>query len=680
MVKAAIFGLLLCLILLLAFWIRTQGVERLPPRQFTETDAYLYHWQARIIAEKGHLPERDMHRWLPLGRDNRQTLNLYSYALAYIHKAVLAVFPKVMLYHVSVYMPVVCFCVGLAALCLYLYEPHGVVFTISVGVLLATLPGSIERSGAGFGDRDAWCLMLGILSLTMCLASLQAPERRKRIFWTLASGFCVFLGGLSWEGFGVLLSIIMLVEIWRFLTSETEEELGLYLLWVCTFVPPLYLVSPAYRSGYGFAKHLAALMLVPPLVLFGIRYLRHLLITTSTFANKLRPHARRLAVVFTLVGIAIGLGYVLIHRNTFDNTTVPLSQNALMQVVPELESPGFGYWVFRYGSVFLLGSLGFVVIPVHLWGKQGYVLSISLMLFTLSTFFREPLEKISSVSFGNAFFGIALVYCAIALGVVAWKRCGKNLDDRVYIAFCAWYLLWVALSRDAKRYDFFIGVALAFGTAALIQLIAQTMSEKLQQLVGLRNKLQTDFKSAALRTGVCVILLPLLMWLPQNAAHTTRAIAAAKEMRPVKPVTPVAKAFEWMNAKLPDTAVVAANWSYGSQLNVLAGVKTITDQDTYLQHWIHLYYKHIIAAKTEREALEFLFAHGATHLMLVGYKPAKFFLPAENSSAFLPAYPTQNFLEANVNVWALEYPPDVKTNPKYLKTGFPEIDADLDLR
>lgn len=232
-----------------------------------------------------------MNRWLPLGRDLTQTLNLYGYVRAYAHIGIAWIFPDVTLYHVTIYTPVVCFCIGLGALCFLFYRTFGILFSSIVGVLLATLPGAITRSTAGFGDRDSWCLMLGILALTTYLASLQSQHPRKCLLWTLASGFAMFLGGISWEGFGIFLSIILLVEIWRFLTSETEDRLWVYLIWVCTFVPSLYLVSPAYRNGQGFSTHIAALMLTPPLTLLVIRYLRHLLITKASFAEKLRPHA-----------------------------------------------------------------------------------------------------------------------------------------------------------------------------------------------------------------------------------------------------------------------------------------------------------------------------------------------------------------------------------------------------
>ena len=228
-------------ILFVAFWIRIQGVPTIPSGQFTGNDPYLYYWQAQIVSENGRLPARDMHRWLPLGRDLGQSLNAYSYAIAYTHKVITLTFRNISLYQVALFTPVVCFLLGLGVLCFFLYRTFGMLFSSVVGVLLATLPGIVERSAAGFSDRDSWCLMLGILTVTTYLTSLQAQGPRSRLLWTLASGFTVFLGGVSWEGFGVFLSIILCVELWKFLTTDKEEGLGFYFLWVCTFVPTLTL-------------------------------------------------------------------------------------------------------------------------------------------------------------------------------------------------------------------------------------------------------------------------------------------------------------------------------------------------------------------------------------------------------------------------------------------------------
>ena len=314
---------LLGAILFAAFWIRIQGVAAIPGEQFTGHDPYLHYWQAQIVSENGWLPARDMHRWLPLGRDYGQSMTAYAYGVAYTHKAITVLFRNVSLYQVSLFSPAVCFVLGLGVFCFFLYRTFGLLFSSVVGIFLATLPGVVERSAAGFSDRDSWCLMLGIFAVITYLASLQTQPSRRRLLLVLASGLSVFLGGMSWEGFGVFLSIILCVELWKFLTSEKEEGLRLYALWVCTFVPTLYLASPAYRSGEGFTTHLFVFVLIPPLVLLGIRTLRHVLITKSVLANKFRPHARNLSLGLVLAGFALALGYVWIQLNTFASTTVP---------------------------------------------------------------------------------------------------------------------------------------------------------------------------------------------------------------------------------------------------------------------------------------------------------------------------------------------------------------------
>jgi len=90
-------------------------------------------------------------------------------------------------------------------------------------------------------------------------------------------------------------------------------------------------------------------------------------------------------------------------------------------------------------------------------------------------------------------------------------------------------------------------------------------------------------------------------------------------------------------------------------LNVLGNVKTIIDPDHFILHWIDLYEKHVSAATSEQEALEFLKTHHVTHLLL-----------KEHSEAFLPVYPEQDSASAKVKIWKIHYPSDIRDNPTYL--------------
>lgn len=100
--------LLLYVLLLLTCWIRIQGINTLPSRQFLSNDAYLFAAQSEEIADHGKLPARDMRRWLPYGRDNEQLLSLYAYAIAYTHKIIGWLFPKLTVYHIQLYAPPLC--------------------------------------------------------------------------------------------------------------------------------------------------------------------------------------------------------------------------------------------------------------------------------------------------------------------------------------------------------------------------------------------------------------------------------------------------------------------------------------------------------------------------------------------------------------------------------------------
>ena len=600
--------LLLLIIICAAYWIRVQGVDTIPEGQFTSNDAYLYYWQTEIVSEQGFLPERDMHRWVPLGRDNKQLLSCYPYVVAYTHKIITVFFPSITIYQIILYAPVFCFVIAIGTLYLFLYRAFGTLLAGTAGILLATMPSMIDRSSAGFSDRDSWCLMLGLITVIIYLTSLQMPDSRKRLFSTLASGVTCFLGGISWEGFGVFVGIIVFIEIWRFLLAETETDLKYYGLWVVTFVPALFIASPAYRSGGGFTQHIFAFVLIPPTVLLITRYIRHHLITKTKLAKKLRKHTKKLSLGLILIILSIGTLYLINQLDTFTDTVVPFGEKRVMDTVSELKEFLYVHWIFRYGSVFFLGCIGLVLISIHLWERKSIVFIFAITLFTITTFFREQVNTLIGEPMCNILFFISILVAVVGLFLITQLRKDYIEHEVVYIALAAWFLCWLALTRDARRYDFFIGIPIVFFCATLFQLLCDELCDKLS-IQGLWR--------TGIKMSITVGLLAALMWWPPTGAHATRAVYAARHMRePLPSNINTKKAFDWMKENLPQNACVFAGWDQGSQLNVLANVKTIVDQDHYLLHWIHLACRHVYCADNDKEALEFLKAHEATHIML----------------------------------------------------------------
>ena len=679
--KALIFG---C-VCLLGFYLRMPGSQRLPESQFTEHDAYLYAHQAEIVSESGGLPARDMRRWLPVGRDTRQSLNLYPLVLGYIHKGLVVFFPSVSVSELVRLAPVVCFSFGLLVFCVFLACTHGVGVALSVGVILATLPGTIERSAYGFGDRDAWCLMIGISAVVSYLGSLRIKARGWRYVWTGVSGFLMFFGGLSWEGFGVFLGVVMCVEVWKYLSTQTESGLAYFGVYVLSFVPLLYGASPAYRSGEGWSTHVFGFMLLPPVAVLALRGLRYWLCETSPWAETLKKQARGISGVLLLFALGVCVVYVVSIRETFSETTVAFGTSDLMRSIGELVSPHFGYWPYRYGSVFLTGSLGVGLYPLFRWGRVAAPLAVVLGVFCLTVFFRQQLSALFGVSltdglFATSVLAISLTFLHLALKVSeTLEGVERNLEAPALfsVAMLFWCVLWLALARGAKRYDFFIGVPLSYFTALLIRDVSGRVCAILRNpkwtTAAFHEKLNKGFINEVSVAGV--LLCVVLLWGPIGGGHVFRAQAAATHLRQATPgVGELTSAYAWMKSELPETAVVAAEWSYGTQLNVLGGVRTIVDPDHYLPYWIELYHQHVERAKNEQEVIAFLFSHDVTHLMMTTEKQPEGTLLRSGtlSGVFVPRYPAEAFQTAGVRVWELSYPAGLEKRPEYLLTAPPK--------
>lgn len=640
---------LLLILLFVGARIRGQGLSNIPTGQFASNDAFLFYAQARTIVKDGTLPKVEMHRWVPFGRDLGETLQGYPYAIAYASKVIRFFFSNITVYQVQLLAPTVCFLIGMVVLCLFLYVRFGFGVAAIAGTLLIIMPGSIERSAAGFSDRDGWCWMLGTLAVTTYLWKEDITSKWTRYLCTVLSGLFVFLGGLSWEGFGGFALAIVAVELWRFLTTDAEEHLWEYVLWVLMFVPLLYLLSPAYHRGGGFTSHVAAFLLFPPLVMLLLRTFRYFLTRGQYSVSKFvveQISARAVSLVFCAVCLVIGIAYLALQRETFAQSIVPFSGADVMKDVGELKSPHDIFWYGRYGHVMLIASLCLIIGCIRIWGAKALILAFTLSLFTAATFLRQYLYyTLSPVICEYLFYGAVAFTPIAALGVAA-LRPEPVKHEYIYVAFGFWLLLWLGLARDALRYDFFIGVPLACFAAIGIQFVTTRISQHIPKFRKEKsmqeNTAQANSKKAgkderkhqatqlpiftlqgwtkAGITFVCVALI--LFWeppgnkpLPALAYRGYNTKIAPENVYPGKN-TPMANACQWISKHLSTDKVVAAPWSYGHMLNVLGRVKTVVDPDHFIMHWIDLYEKYVSTATSEHQALEFLKTHHVTHLLL----------------------------------------------------------------
>jgi len=76
------------------------------------------------------------------------------------------------------------------------------------------------------------------------------------------------------------------------------------------------------------------------------------------------------------------------------------------------------------------------------------------------------------------------------------------------------------------------------------------------------------------------------------------------------------KAMAWVRENTSKDAVFAHWWDYGYWVQAIGERATVLDGGNAIPYWDYLMGRHVLTAKNETEALQFLYVHNATHLLI----------------------------------------------------------------
>ena len=76
------------------------------------------------------------------------------------------------------------------------------------------------------------------------------------------------------------------------------------------------------------------------------------------------------------------------------------------------------------------------------------------------------------------------------------------------------------------------------------------------------------------------------------------------------------RAMEWVRENTAEDAVFGHWWDYGYWVQSIGERATVLDGGNLISYWNHLMGRHVLTGTSTRDALEFLYAHDATHLLI----------------------------------------------------------------
>ena len=646
--------------------LRAQTASSLRSNLLLTNDAYRFIQQTEIILEKGGLPEIDIHRWVPLGRDLTSELNLFPYVMAFLYKTFF--FPYISIHTLFVYYPLFCYVISSILLFFITRRLFGAPTALVTLSIASVHPAGIVRSAAGYGDRDALCLMLYLLSFYLYIRAIDSYTPRGRVSYGVISGFVMMVLGLLWQGVGLFISVIVLTDLGKFVLHRYEKhDFQLYISWFLPILAGLTFLTPIYRNHLNMP--VAILTLVIPTTLGVFSFLYTLFYKPNRYANqpiKRKTHRAKTTYLVVLASMAfLFLSFFLWQLQAdfvlsiIDNIISPFGRSRLAQSIAELNDYSLYIWIQTQGWLFYLfvgGALIFLYEISCTLGMNPWIPLGFFQIFLATIFYGEFIPVQNIADWAPLFAGVTFFTAFMASYLYQYNQ-GSSLSKREFnykrpLLFF-WFLTCLVCTRGAQRFEYFLTPVLAILAAYTLTWLCKAMESKdnaqsiVQYLASvtiywtlyvivrhpvvlvislgstllLLGKtcmlLLREQKHKYLKAGAELFLAGMLVGITSLVEPAGGyALRSSSLVETVKsPTLPHhEKTYDWMARNLPVRTVVAAWWDYGSQLNNLGKMSTILDEDQYVPYWIHLMARYAICAKNEKEALEFLKTHQARYL------------------------------------------------------------------
>ena len=680
----------LLLSLMLCAVVRIVGVSLLHGDVF-DPDSARFLRQAKLIVEEGDLPDVDNQRWSPIGVEMERRLTLFPHVLAGLFKGLSLFVPSLTIEDVAILFPVI-FSILSGYLFYLLVNRLTDTYTALLSVNLAIISWPwVSRTTAGYADRDAFVLFLALAAYYFYVRAYQTEPQRRQLLCSAASGVLMALVGLTWEGSGLLITVIVGVEFIKFVIGFfKKQEFYRYLCWVVPILGGLLCFKKVY---WQVSQPISLLALGGPTLLLLLMVACLIIRRFPNLAQKL-SFKNRLPLEMSLV-LWAGIGGILvsillstqitsiwtIFKALWSNFLSPLEQNRLWAAISELQKQGTTGWISWPGIFFCFTAAGVFLLVRRLAAWLGLNVWLSVALFEL-VLAGTVLTRILSGHFSgrdtvltSTMYVVSILIFLTGMGALYLsahhRGTVKNIKNSQNALFLLMWLLVMLLSaRGAVRFEFFlVPIAIAVGSYATVTAFRQLTAECAfhrwmgcffliliaGELLALGSvphslKILAGILTYTQRLGFIILLGAMFIFIgvgvfdifrhfsnkriqrstgllfltaclvfvvgspfPLYRGYTATSTALAQSLPFLNRLTRTA--FEWMKINLPQDAVIAASWEYGSFLNLHANRATVMDEEQ-VPYWVYLLNRHVMLGQTEREALEFLKARRATHLLL----------------------------------------------------------------
>ncbi|VVB83583.1 Oligosaccharyl transferase STT3 subunit [uncultured archaeon] len=647
---------ILAVIISISVFIRTRNIPKL--KDVTtgtwtlgpDLDPFLFLRWAQYIAEHGKLFVLDVMRYVPLANicsgsscapasPSGETI-LLPYLIAWFSKF-LGIFDKnVTVTYAAIIFPVVMAVLTGIAFFLFareiFYKKDGK--TANIIALIATaffvlIPSLLTRTIAGIPEKESAAFFFIFIGLYFFIKAFKSEKIKNAVIFSVLAGISTAMLGLI-SGFidFVLVGIAGAVLFSFILGKIDEKKFYIYCIWIAGFL----ISAMPFSDRFSLSNILNSSTTELVLIVFFILLIDFLIFKKKIF--NLETKAKKfiklpepiIALIITIViGIIFSLitsgGSSIVHvgEDIISNTVNPINQGRFSVTVAENKQPYFtSEWVGEFGPtvaniplyfwlMFIGSVLIFSFIIKELNKKEKIILTSGYVILLFGMIFSK--YSSSSMFNGQSFISILLYFGATLLflagfAYVVYKRhkagefsVFKNFDFS-YILYFIIFTLGIISARGAVRLIMVLG---AVSPIAVAFLIIKSSHRYLRE--------KEDTKKLFLGIFVLVVLIASIFTLWTYYVSDKNL---AENYAPTSYTQQWQKAMDWVRDNTSLTAVFAHWWDYGYWVQSLGERATILDGGNAIGYWDYFMGRNVLTGTDEREALDFLYAHNATNLLI----------------------------------------------------------------
>lgn len=601
-----------------------------------ELDSTVFMRYAKYIVEHGALFARDYMRNYPLGFDMKFEVPFLPYFIAYLYKFLHFFSSSVTIEQADVFYPAICFAVSLIFFFLAIKRLFDYRVALVSTAFLTVIPPYLFRTLAGSSDKEALAMMFFFMIFYFFIRGWQEKTVKSTVIFGVIAGAVTGLMDMSWGGITFIYLIIgIFVILWVVLNKFSKKDFYLYTSWLLTLIFMLQfsrgggsVINVIDRLATSVTSSFIMVAFFIGLVDFLIFKL-DILKVKSKLEKKIIPPGFvvsliSIALILILVTVFIDPFYVVHSVQHLVGDILNPLPNRWVRTVAENHEPYITDWIdqmsFRYVMLFIAGSALLVYEAVKPL-KKKYSLSLVAGYTVLLLFFIFSRYSSGSTVFNGTTFIARLAFMGSGIGLFAGMLIFylytfykdreaftvlSNINME-YVFVMVWFIITVATAMRAIR--------LVFVFAPVTTVLLGYLSIKLFDYA--KEFLKKDWYKV-----IAYILIGILV-VSTFSGFAKTTLAQAKYSAPGYNQQ-WQKAGAWIRDNTPKDAVFAHWWDYGYWVQEGGQRATILDGGNAQGYWNYLMGRNVLTGQSDEEALSFLKAHNATHLLIISDEIGKY--------------------------------------------------------